>query len=83
MNVVMCKVLFSEAKSKMKHKKLVDISTSIWGKMKKARLVSRKWTFLGKPAFSIHCEMSSADLFFSLIGAHVQIILNSPDYKKT
>lgn len=38
MNVVMCKVLFSEAKSKMKHKKLVDISTSIWGKMKKSKI---------------------------------------------
>lgn len=51
--------------------------------MKKARLVFRKLTFLGKPASSGHCEMSSAELFFSLTSAHAQIILNSPDYKKT
>lgn len=32
---------------------------------------------------SIQSEMSSAELVFSLTGAHAQIILNSPNYKKT
>lgn len=80
----MGKVLFSEAKSKMQHK-ISWYFCSYMRQDKKSKISIQEINISRKASIqrSLWNEMSSAELSFSLTGAHAQIILNYPDNTKT